>query len=92
MKQIQNKIESDEKFDKIFKAIKTKEIKLKQHIFYDGQIFDAYIFINNIIKSVFVFFSKLDANIKSTDIKRFKKLGIGEFVEWYKEFYKENIK
>jgi len=44
-------LKHDEKFDKIFKAIESKDIKPKQGIFFDGQIFDAYIFINDIIKS-----------------------------------------
>ena len=41
----------DENFNKIFNAIENKEIKQKQHIFYDGQIFDAYLFVSDIIKS-----------------------------------------
>ncbi len=51
MKQIQNRLESDKKFDKIFDAIEEKGTTRRQHIFYDGQIFDAYIFVSDIIKS-----------------------------------------
>ncbi|MCT7574919.1 ORF6N domain-containing protein [Aliarcobacter butzleri] len=50
-KQLKYKLESDEKFNQIFKAIEDKTITKKQHIFYDGQIFDAYIFVSDIIKS-----------------------------------------
>jgi len=50
-KQLQNKLESDEKFNKIFDAIEEKGTPQKQHIFYDGQIFDAYLFVSDIIKS-----------------------------------------
>ena len=79
-KQIQNKLEADDKFNKIFKAIENKEIKPKQHIFYDGQIFDAYLFVSNIIKSaktsiklidnyidesVFILFSKRDVSVQA---------------------------
>ena len=71
----------DEKFNKIFKAIEDKSIKPKQGIFYDGQIFDAYLFVSDIIKSakssivlidnyidesVLVLFSKRDAKCKVT--------------------------
>ena len=42
----------DEKFDKLFDALEDKTLKPKQGIFYDGQIFDAYIFINDLIKIV----------------------------------------
>ena len=41
----------DENFNKIFKAIEDRSIKPKQGIFFDGQIFDAYIFVNDLIKS-----------------------------------------
>jgi hypothetical protein len=41
----------DDNFSKIFKAIENKSIKPTQGIFYDGQIFDAYIFVNDLIKS-----------------------------------------
>ncbi len=80
-KQIQHKLESDEKFEKIFNAIESKEIKPKQHIFYNGQIFDAYLFLSDIIKSakisiklidnyidesVLVLLTKRDANVQAT--------------------------
>ncbi len=41
----------DENFNKIFKAIEDKSIKPTEGIFHDGQIFDAYIFVNDLIKS-----------------------------------------
>jgi len=68
----------DENFNKIFNAIEEKGTPQKQHIFYDGQIFDAYLFVSDIIKSAkksiklidnyvdestLVFFTKRDANV-----------------------------
>ena len=41
----------DENFNKIFDAIEDKTIKPKQGIFYNGQIFDAYAFVSDLIKS-----------------------------------------
>ena len=35
----------DENFDKLFEALEDKTLKPKQGIFYDGQIFEAYVFI-----------------------------------------------
>jgi len=46
----QKQIETDHKFEQVFKALENKSIKPKQGIFYDGQIFDAYTFICDIIK------------------------------------------
>ena len=36
----------DKNFDKLFEALEDKPIKSKQGIFYDGQIYDAYSFLN----------------------------------------------
>jgi len=45
----QKLIQHDKKFDKIFNSLNKEQPK--QGIFYDGQIFDAYEFINNLIKT-----------------------------------------
>lgn len=79
--QFRYKLESDEKFNKIFDAIENKSIKPNQGIFYDGQIFDAYVFVSDIIKnakksiilidnyvdeSVLTLLSKRDSKISAT--------------------------
>ncbi len=58
----QKQLETDRKFDQIFKALEDKSIKPKQGIFYDGQAFDAYVFIADLIKTAqkWVAFSKMD--------------------------------
>ncbi len=48
---IKDKIEIDEKFDKIFNALEDKSLKPKQGIFYDGQMYDAYVFVSDLIRS-----------------------------------------
>ena len=40
----------DENFEKIFKAIEDKTIQPRQGIFYNGQVFDAYTFVTDLIK------------------------------------------
>ncbi|QKF66662.1 ORF6N domain-containing protein [Arcobacter venerupis] len=40
----------DENFDKLFDALEDKSLKPKQGIFYDGEVFDAYVFINDLLK------------------------------------------
>ena len=40
----------DDNFNKIFNAIESKELKSTNGIFYDGQMFDAYVFVADIIK------------------------------------------
>ena len=47
----QKLLQHDENFEKIFKALEDKTLKPKQGIFYNGQVFDAYLLISDIIKS-----------------------------------------
>ncbi|MDP8204771.1 MAG: ORF6N domain-containing protein, partial [Candidatus Tenebribacter mawsonii] len=44
-------IETDTKIDAILDAIEEKEIKPKQGIFFEGQIFDAYKFVSDLFRS-----------------------------------------
>ena len=80
-RQIGFEIKSNERFNKIFDAIEEKDAPQKQHIFYDGQIFDAYLFVSDLIKTAkssiilidnyidettLVLFTKREANVKAT--------------------------
>jgi len=47
----QKQFTNDEKFNKLFEAIEAKSIKPTQGIFYDGEVYDAYLFVSNLIKS-----------------------------------------
>jgi hypothetical protein len=42
---------TDTRLDKVFEAIEAREIKPRQGIFFDGQVFDAYAFVSDLIKS-----------------------------------------
>lgn len=44
-------IKADSKIDQILTALEDKNIKPKQGNFFNGQIFDAYVFVNKLIKS-----------------------------------------
>ena len=50
-RQLNYEIKSDEKFDKIFDALEDKKLHPINGIFYNGQIFDAYAFISDLIRS-----------------------------------------
>ena len=47
----QKQIETDKKIDKIFDALESKDLAAKCGIFFEGQIFDAYVLASDIIKS-----------------------------------------
>ena len=50
-KQLESQIKTDKNFERIFEAIEDKEFDKKQGIFFDGQIFDAYVFVSDLIRS-----------------------------------------
>ncbi|MCU0344809.1 MAG: hypothetical protein MUF28_13425 [Ignavibacterium sp.] len=43
-------METDEKFERVFDALQKDELNPKQGIFFDGQIFDAYKFVSDLIR------------------------------------------
>ena len=47
----QKLIKNDEQFDRVFKALESGSVVPKQGIFYNGQVFDAYILICDMVKS-----------------------------------------
>ncbi|MBU0475244.1 MAG: ORF6N domain-containing protein, partial [Bacteroidetes bacterium] len=49
-RQISYELKNDSKVEVILNAIEEKGVPQKQHIFYEGQIFDAYLFVSDIIK------------------------------------------
>ncbi|AFV97319.1 MULTISPECIES: ORF6N domain-containing protein [unclassified Sulfuricurvum] len=77
----QKQFKTDDKVEAILNAIEDKSIKPKQGIFYDGQVYDAYIFVSDLIKSadesivlidnyvddtVLTLLSKREAKVKTT--------------------------
>ena len=50
LKQVEQKIETDKKFDQVFDALEKTETPSKQQIFFDGQMFDAYKFVSSLIR------------------------------------------
>jgi hypothetical protein len=44
-------LETDKKVDNVLNALESKELKPKQGIFFEGQIFDAYKFVSDLVRS-----------------------------------------
>lgn len=44
-------LETDQKIEEIFKALESDKLHSEKGIFYDGQIFDAYTFVSDIIRA-----------------------------------------
>ena len=72
-RQIIYEIKNDTKVDAILDAIEEKGIPQKQHIFYDGQIFDAYLFVSDIIKSANTSIKLVDNYVDESTLVLFTK-------------------
>ena len=79
-KQLEHKLEADEKFKKIFSAIEAKEIKPRQGIFFNGQIFDAYRFVSDLFrtakKSIIIIDNYIDGTVLAHLTKRHKNVTV----------------
>lgn len=51
-RQIAHEIRTDDRFERLFTALETAHAQPAQGIFFDGQLFDAYVFVNDLLRSV----------------------------------------
>lgn len=74
----QKQFEADQKFEQVFKAIEDKSLPPNQGIFFKGQIFDAYVFVTDLIKSakqsVILIDNYVDETVLNMLAKRNKKV------------------
>lgn len=59
-------LESDQKFDKVFKALENKDSVPSQGVFFDGQVFDAYELASRIIRTAKTNFILIVNNINES--------------------------
>jgi hypothetical protein len=66
-------IEHDQKFNEIFEAIQSKDIKPDKGIFFEGQIFDAYKFVSDLIRSAKKSITLIDNYVDDSVLTLFSK-------------------
>lgn len=81
----QKQLEADQKFEQVFKALESKDAIPTQGVFFDGQVFDAYVLASKIIRSakksivlidnyidesVLVLLAKKNKNVKATILSK----------------------
>ena len=74
---------TDEKFDLVFKALESRSILPESGIFFEGQVFDAYLFVSELIKSAKLSLVLIDNYIDETVFTLFTKRKIGVTVTFY---------
>ena len=81
----QKQIGYDKKFEQIFDAIESKELKPEKGIFFDGQIFDSYKFVSDIIrtatKSIILIDNYIDDSVLTLFSKRNKDAQVTVFTK-----------
>jgi hypothetical protein len=74
-RQLASELKTDEKFEQIFNALEDKSVKPKQGIFFDGQIFDAYVFINDLLRTARKSIVLLDNFVDDRTLQQLAKRG-----------------
>ncbi len=68
-------LQADQKFEDIFKALEGDKLHTEKGIFYDGEIFDAYTFISDIIRSAKISIILIDNYVDDTVLTLLGKRG-----------------
>lgn len=66
-------LDTDRKIDEIFKALETKQVQPDKGIFFDGQVFDAWVFISDLIKNAQNNLILIDNYVDETVLSLFAK-------------------
>jgi hypothetical protein len=78
-------VEHDKQFKQVFDAIERKDIKPEKGIFFDGQVFDAYKFVSDLIrnakKSIIVIDNYVDDTVLTLFSKRKKDVAVTIFTK-----------
>ncbi len=92
----QKQIVSDKNFENIFDALEDKRIKPRQGIFYDGQIFDAYVFVADLIKSatksIVLIDNYIDESVLQLFVKRNKNVTVSIYTRNFTKILKQDLK
>ena len=76
-------LENDQKFNQIFKALEAGNPKIKQGVFFNGQTFDAYTFVADIIRQAKTSIQLIDNYIDDSVLVLFAKRKKGVAVTLY---------
>ena len=92
----QKQIKTDTNFEKVFKALEDKSVKQKQGIFYNGQVFDAYVFIADLIKtatkSITLIDNYIDESVLHLFTKRKKTVNLTIYTKDISKILKQDLK
>ncbi len=95
-RQIAFESETEKNFEQVFQALERADEAPRQGIFFDGQIFDAYVFVNNLLRnakhSVVLIDNYVDDSVLVQLTKRDKKVSAAIFTKKISKQLAQDIK
>lgn len=85
-------LEADQKFEELFKALESDKLHSEKGIFYNGQIFDAYAFVSDIIRSAKNSIILLDNYVDDTVLTLFGKRNANVTVTIYTKNFSNQLR
>jgi len=82
-KQLKFQQKAEDNFEKVFKAIEDKTFQKKQGIFFEGQVFDAHVFVSDLIRSAKISIVLIDNFIDDSVLTLFSKKNRGVQISIY---------
>lgn len=64
---------TEEKVERVYRALENEDLKLKQGVFYDGQVFDSYTFVSGLVRKARKSIILIDNYIDDTVLTLFSK-------------------
>lgn len=85
-------LETDKTFERVFKALENNKTIPNEGVFYDGQIFDAWVFVSNLVKSAKKSLVLIDNYVDESVLQLFLKRKKGVEVTIYTAHITPTIK
>jgi hypothetical protein len=76
-------LESDVKFEAVFKALEKRDLQPQKGVFFDGEVFDAWVFVSDLVRSAQHSLVLIDNYVDDTVLKLFNKRKSGVSVSIY---------
>ena len=92
LEMMQHQQESDKRIDEVFRRLDEGTVQPKQGIFYDGQVYDAYTFVSDLIKSAKRSIVLIDNYVDETVLTLLDKRGNGVTADIYTQQINQQLR
>lgn len=92
LEMMQHQQESDKRIDEVFRRLDEGTVQPKQGIFYDGQVYDAYTFVSDLVKSAKRSIVLIDNYVDETVLTLLDKRGNGVTADIYTQQINQQLR